>query len=514
MTEGLATLDLERTACPAGRRPGRSVRARHHLSARLGDGPLRFPLRVLHGGGHDVPAQGRSAQPRGARSPVRRLHRQGRAQAAAHRRRAAGAARDHDAGRLAVAPSRRPARSTSSPSPPTARSSPNTPPSSRVTASSASTSRSTRSIPTSSAPSPAGASSTRSMAGIAAAQAAGLQVKINAVALKGVNEDELGDLVAWAHGRGMDLTIIEVMPLGDIGAGRLEQYLPLSLVRARLAQRYTLDEIDYRTGGPARFVRVKETGGRLGFITPLTHNFCESCNRVRLTCTGTLYMCLGPGGRRRPAHAVALVAAQCPARRRHRRGDLAQAQGARFHHRPPPPAPGAVAPHERDRRVSCGRCAQFAPRAGRERHGKRAIPHSAGEGAFREFSSKRQTRGEAPSSHLLPACGLTTGAKCTAACGHDVRARRTHASITIFGAARRRALDLLAHLGGDVAIDRGDAGRPGRSPPPAGRRRISRGSPCAAAPRRGTARPAARPRGGRRHGRRCRSASPHCGQRK
>jgi cyclic pyranopterin phosphate synthase len=84
-----------------------------------------------------------------------------------------------------------------------------------------------------------------------------------------------------------------VMPLGDIGAGRLEQYLPLSLVRARLAQRYTLDEIDYRTGGPARFVRVKETGGRLGFITPLTHNFCESCNRVRLTCTGTLYMCLG-----------------------------------------------------------------------------------------------------------------------------------------------------------------------------------------------------------------------------
>src|SRR5450631_258241 len=130
-------------------------------------------------------------------------------------------------------------------------------------------------------------------AGIAAALAAGLQVKINAVALKGVNEDELGDLVAWAHGRGLDLTIIEVMPLGDIGAGRLEQYLPLSLVRAQLAQRYTLDEIDYRTGGPARYVRVKETGGRLGFITPLTHNFCESCNRVRVTCTGTLYMCLG-----------------------------------------------------------------------------------------------------------------------------------------------------------------------------------------------------------------------------
>jgi GTP 3',8-cyclase len=130
-------------------------------------------------------------------------------------------------------------------------------------------------------------------AGIGAALAAGLQVKINAVALKGVNEDELGNLVAWAHGRGMDLTIIEVMPLGDIGAGRLEQYLPLSLVRAQLAQRYTLDEIDYHTGGPARYVKVKETGGRLGFITPLTHNFCESCNRVRVTCTGTLYMCLG-----------------------------------------------------------------------------------------------------------------------------------------------------------------------------------------------------------------------------
>ncbi len=131
------------------------------------------------------------------------------------------------------------------------------------------------------------------LAGIAAAKAAGLAVKINAVALKGVNEDELGDLVAWAHGRGMDLTLIEVMPLGDIGEGRLEQYLPLSMVRARLAERYTLEEIDYRTGGPARYVRVKETGGRLGFITPLTHNFCESCNRVRVTCTGTLFMCLG-----------------------------------------------------------------------------------------------------------------------------------------------------------------------------------------------------------------------------
>jgi GTP 3',8-cyclase len=130
-------------------------------------------------------------------------------------------------------------------------------------------------------------------AGIDAARKAGLAVKINAVALKGVNDDEFPDLIEWAHGDGMDLTIIEVMPLGDIGEGRLDQYLPLSMVRARLAERFTLEDIDYRTGGPARYVRVRETGGRLGFITPLTHNFCESCNRVRLTCTGTLFMCLG-----------------------------------------------------------------------------------------------------------------------------------------------------------------------------------------------------------------------------
>ena len=129
--------------------------------------------------------------------------------------------------------------------------------------------------------------------GVNAAQAAGLQIKINTVALKGVNQDEITSLLEWAHGRGMDLTVIEVMPLGDVDESRLDQYLPLSIVRAQVAERYTLDEIDYRTGGPARYVRVKETGGRLGFITPLTHNFCESCNRVRITCTGTLYMCLG-----------------------------------------------------------------------------------------------------------------------------------------------------------------------------------------------------------------------------
>jgi GTP 3',8-cyclase len=133
----------------------------------------------------------------------------------------------------------------------------------------------------------------RVLEGVAAAQQAGLHVKINTVALKGVNEDELGDLVLWAHGRGMDMALIEVMPLGDISGDRLGQYLPLSMVRARLNERFTLRDIDYRTGGPARYVSVEETGGRLGFITPLTHNFCESCNRVRVTCTGILYMCLG-----------------------------------------------------------------------------------------------------------------------------------------------------------------------------------------------------------------------------
>ena len=131
------------------------------------------------------------------------------------------------------------------------------------------------------------------LAGIDAAQAAGLKIKINAVALKGVNDDEFADMLDWTHGRGMDLTVIEVMPLGDVGEARLDQSLPLSMVRSQLGERFTLENIDYRTGGPARYARVKETGGRLGFITPLTHNFCESCNRVRITCTGTLYMCLG-----------------------------------------------------------------------------------------------------------------------------------------------------------------------------------------------------------------------------
>ncbi len=131
------------------------------------------------------------------------------------------------------------------------------------------------------------------MVGLDAADKAGLEVKINAVALKNVNEHEIEQLVRWAHGRGYDLTLIETMPLGDIDGDRTDQFLPLSIVRARLMEQFTLEDIPYRTGGPARYVEVKETGGRLGFITPMTHNFCESCNRVRLTCTGTLYMCLG-----------------------------------------------------------------------------------------------------------------------------------------------------------------------------------------------------------------------------
>ncbi|KQU86213.1 cyclic pyranopterin phosphate synthase MoaA [Ensifer sp. Root1252] len=129
--------------------------------------------------------------------------------------------------------------------------------------------------------------------GIDAAQAAGIKVKINAVALKGFNDAEIPDLMRWAHGRDMDLTLIETMPMGEIEEDRTDHYMPLSEMRRQLEQQFTLSDIAYKTGGPARYVEVAETGGRLGLITPMTHNFCESCNRVRLTCTGTLYMCLG-----------------------------------------------------------------------------------------------------------------------------------------------------------------------------------------------------------------------------
>ena len=129
--------------------------------------------------------------------------------------------------------------------------------------------------------------------GIFAAKAAGLAVKINAVALKGVNEHEYDRMLAWCGEHGFDLTLIETMPMGEIGGDRTDQYLPLSVIRSRLREHWTLEETDYRTGGPARYYTVKETGRRIGFITPMTHNFCESCNRVRLTCTGTLFLCLG-----------------------------------------------------------------------------------------------------------------------------------------------------------------------------------------------------------------------------
>jgi cyclic pyranopterin phosphate synthase len=133
----------------------------------------------------------------------------------------------------------------------------------------------------------------RVLSGIDAAQRAGLSVKINVVALKGINEDEFEPMVRWAHARGMGITFIEVMPLGEIETSRIDQHLPLTKVRAQLARHFSLQETDHRTGGPARYVRIGETSGLIGFITPLTHNFCETCNRVRVTCTGTLYMCLG-----------------------------------------------------------------------------------------------------------------------------------------------------------------------------------------------------------------------------
>jgi cyclic pyranopterin phosphate synthase len=131
------------------------------------------------------------------------------------------------------------------------------------------------------------------LAGIDAAKAAGLKVKINTVALKHDNASDLPKMIEWAHGQGLDLTLIETMPLGEIEEDRTDQYLPLSTVRAELESFWTLTPLSDRTAGPARYARVEETGGQLGFITPLSHNFCESCNRVRLTCTGMLYMCLG-----------------------------------------------------------------------------------------------------------------------------------------------------------------------------------------------------------------------------
>jgi len=141
--------------------------------------------------------------------------------------------------------------------------------------------------------------------GLHAAQQAGLQIKLNAVALKGVNDDELGDMVSWCGDRGYDMTIIEVMPMGDIGnENRIGQYMPVSVVRSRLSKRFTLIDSAHKSAGPARYVEVQETGRKLGFITPMTHNFCESCNRVRITCTGQLYMCLGQEDNANLSHAL------------------------------------------------------------------------------------------------------------------------------------------------------------------------------------------------------------------
>ena len=203
------------------------------------------------------------------------------------------------------------------------------------------------------------------LAGIDAAQAAGLKVKINAVALKGVNEDELGDLVAWAHGRGMDITIIEVMPLGDIGDDRLGQYLPLSIVRSRLAERFTLEDIDYQTGGPARYVRVQ------GNRRPARLHHADDAQLLRILQPRphhlhrhALYV-PRPGGCRRSALAAARLGKQRAALRGHRRSHHPQAQGPRLRHRPAPQAPGAVPPHERDRRLTASprrACGEFSCR--------------------------------------------------------------------------------------------------------------------------------------------------------
>ncbi len=133
------------------------------------------------------------------------------------------------------------------------------------------------------------------LSGIHSALEAGIKVKINTVALKNDNASEIKNIIEWAHGLGMDISLIEVMPMGDTGYDRIEQYIPLSEIKSALDQFWTLENIDYNTGGPSRYVKIGETGGRLGFISPLSHNFCESCNRVRITCTGKIYMCLGHG---------------------------------------------------------------------------------------------------------------------------------------------------------------------------------------------------------------------------
>ena len=190
------------------------------------------------------------------------------------------------------------------------------------------------------------------LAGIEAARAAGLAVKINTVALKNLNEDEIPSLLRWAHGNGMALTLIEVMPMGEIGAGRIDQYVPLSLVRARLGREFTLTDIDDNTGGPARYVSVGETGGKLGFITPMTHNFC------RVMQPGADHLHRHVAHLPRPGRCLRFTqtAARFGRRRAAVGGDRprhrSEAEGARLHHRPPPQPAERQPPHERDRRLA------------------------------------------------------------------------------------------------------------------------------------------------------------------
>ena len=307
----------------------------HQLRPGLGHRPLRLPLRLLHGRGHDVPAQGRSADARGARPAgtafvdlgVRKIRLTGGeplvrrnvmwlvGQLGRHVASGAldeltlttnGSQLERFAGDL-VASGRAPGQCLA---------------------------RHARSRPLR-GDHPMGPVRQGDGRDRGRQERRACQVKINAVALKGVNEDELDRMVAWCGAEGFDLTLIETMPLGDIDGDRTEQYLPLSVVRARLAPSAgRCTDIPYRTGGPARYVRVEETGGRLGFITPLTHNFCESCNRVRVTCTGTMYMCLGQEdavdlrGPLRASEGDEPVLAGDPRR------DRAQAEGPRLHHRP------------------------------------------------------------------------------------------------------------------------------------------------------------------------------------
>ena len=172
------------------------------------------------------------------------------------------------------------------------------------------------------------------LAGIEAAREAGLAVKINAVALKNLNEEEIPSLMEWAHGKGMALTLIEVMPMGDIGEGRIDQYVPLSLLRARLASHYTMTDLDEDTGGPARYVRISETGGKLGFITPMTHNFCEVLQPGADHLHRHPAHLPRPRGCLRSAQTVAGFRRQRAARRRDRSRHRTEAEGPRLHHRP------------------------------------------------------------------------------------------------------------------------------------------------------------------------------------